>query len=184
MRSTADRNRNRRLSVAAVAAAATVATAAVASPAAASDPTATTLSGSGRRTSVTKHFSGTILGTGYLIPGLCTGATCDSHTLHMDVPRRFWATHDGKVSVTVSWDDPDADLDLAIHDARGNVVAEDYTWGSEPESVSLGELAPGSYTISVMSWAAPPETSYTGTIKMVARPVVQRHHKRHHRRHR
>jgi hypothetical protein len=141
-------------------------------PALASDPGETTLANPGKKTQVTATFAGTMTATGAFDPALpCTDLYCDTHALHVTVPAAFWAQKDGAVTVTISWEDTTADLDLIVLDADANEVASAFTAGEGPEVVNLGELPPGDYSIQVRSFLSLPSTPYTGTIVMTAKKV-------------
>jgi len=126
---------------------------------------------SGSKVTVTKTFSGSTPLTGSLDPLLCTPANCDTHTLHLSLPKGYWGGHTGDVKVTIDWADETSDLDLYVLDSDGNQVGASAT-SSSPEVADLGMLAPGDYTIQVMSFVAQPALSFTGTITMTSQKLT------------
>ncbi len=119
-------------------------------------------------------WTGTFAGTGALDPSACVdGVTCDSETLHLTIPQDFWKTHSGSLDAKISWDDDTADLDLYVYDAAGAVVAQSASSGGGSEQATLGQLAPGDYTITAVSFTAPPGTTYDGSVTMTSQRLVK-----------
>jgi len=139
----------------------------------ASTPSESTISApasdNGQPTTVTTTFTGSTPLTGTADPLLCVpGANCDEHTLHMAVPAKFWESHTGGVKVSVGWDDTTSDMDVYVLDSDGNTVGSAASSSGNPEVADLGELAPGDYTIQVISFTAQPAITYSGKIVMTS----------------
>ncbi len=144
----------------------------------AADPGESTLGAppSDSATPVTQRatWTGSIAGTGAVDPSVCVdGVTCDSETLHLTIPADFWKTHSGSLAAKIAWTDATADLDLYVYDAGGALVAQSATSGSRSEEVTLGQLAPGDYTVTALSFTAPPATSYDGSVSLTSQQLVK-----------
>ncbi len=148
---------------------ATAGAAAFASGAGASTPGSTTLSPSDTgRSSVTWSggpYSGVVPD-----PSACTDATCDTHTVSLNVPADYWDTHSGSVSVGISWDLSSDDFDLYVLDASGHQVGSSAAGGTTSESVDLGALAPGDYIVQVVPYLTA-GASYDGTATLEATEI-------------
>ncbi len=115
-------------------------------------------------------WTGTLAGTGALDPSACVeGVTCDSETLHLTIPADFWETHSGSLEASISWTDATADLDLYVYDSDGSVVAQSASDGQE--KAELGQLAPGDYTVTALSFAAAPGTTYSGKVSLTSQAL-------------
>jgi len=144
--------------------------------ASASAPSETTLTAPadepGTTKTVTESYGGTVTSTGTIATGpSCTDATCDEHTLHMQVPADYWDSHTGSVKLEVSWQEPTWDLDVYVRNSAGAVVGEGGATDQEPENVDLGMLPGGDYTIEVHSYLAQPGIAYAATITFTTTPV-------------
>lgn len=91
-----------------------------------------------------------------------SGSNCDEHQLVVDVPANYWKTHDGGVTVKVAWESTSNDLDVQVKDADGDVVGSSAAGSTDSETVDLGELPAGTYTVEVGSYVAEPGLTYTG----------------------
>jgi hypothetical protein len=144
----------------------------------AADPTESTLGApaddGAKPTTQKATWAGTLAGTGAADASACLeGVTCDSETLHLTIPADFWKTHDGTVDVRIDWEDSSADLDLFVYDADGNQVATSASGGGTSEATSLGQPAPGDYTITAASFLGAPGTTYTGTATLTSQKLVK-----------
>jgi hypothetical protein len=119
--------------------------------AAASNPPASSLAApaSGKTSTTSAWSGGPITAVNPLIPSACTEATCDEHELTVDLPAGYWDTHDGSVTVDLTWAQSTDDFDLWVYDADGTIVGSSL-YGVESEHAELGELAPGTYTVQVV----------------------------------
>lgn len=119
-------------------------------------------------------WTGTFAGTGALDPSVCAdGVTCDSETLHLTIPQDFWKSHSGSLEAKIAWTDDTADLDLYVYDAAGAVVAQSASSGGTTEKATLGQLAPGDYTVTAVSFAAAPGTTYDGSVTLTSQRLVK-----------
>lgn len=146
--------------------------------ASAADPSEATIGAppGGGKKPVTQEvtWDGTLPATGALDPSVCVdGVNCDSETLHLTIPADFWKSHSGGLETQISWTDSSADLDLYVYDADGAVVAQSASSGSTSERTTLGQLAPGDYTVTAVSWGAVPGTTYTGTVSMTSQRLIK-----------
>ncbi len=134
----------------------------------ASSPASSTLAppAGGQETS-TAMWSGGPYTQAVLDPVLCTPASCDSHEINLNVPDDFWSTHTGDVKVSIKWADSANDFDMYVYDSAGNEVKHSAQGGTDSESVNLGELAPGSYSVQVVPYLVT-DASYTGTATLTA----------------
>jgi hypothetical protein len=67
-------------------------------------------------------------------------------------------------SVSIAFKNAQGDLDLELYDLAGNLLASSPGSG-DSESVSLANLAPGSYAVKIFGYAGARNPSYTLTIK-------------------
>ncbi|MGY2703569.1 hypothetical protein [Nocardioides sp. HB32] len=146
--------------------------------AAASDPSESTIGAppgdSTKPVTQKATWTGSFAATGVLDPSVCAeGVTCDSETLHLTVPKDFWKTHSGSLEATIAWDDASADLDLYVYDSQGALVAQSASSGGTSEKATLGQLAPGDYTVTAVSFAAVPGTTYDGSVTMTSQQLVK-----------
>ena len=130
---------------------ATAAAASVATGAGASTPGSTTLSPSDTGTSSVTWSGGPYSGV-VPDPSACTDATCDTHTVTLNVPDDYWDTHTGSVKVDISWDLASDDFDLYVLDSTGRQIDSSAAGGTTSESVDLGQLEPGDYTVQVVPY--------------------------------
>ncbi|KRE41520.1 CARDB domain-containing protein [Knoellia sp. Soil729] len=130
--------------------------------ASASTPGTTTLGppASGDKSTVT--WTGGPYSGAVLTPETCTSTTCDTHSLKLDVPADYWGSHEGGVEIAIRWASSSDDYDLYVDDASGRQIGSSAAGSTTSESVDLGALAPGSYTVRVVPYAAA-GSSYTGT---------------------
>lgn len=144
--------------------------AAVAPTASASNPASTTLGPptSGSTSSVT--WTGGPYTGAVLAPEACTAATCDTHAVSLEVPADYWQSHDGGVTLDISWASSTDDFDLYVDGPDGSQIASSAAGGTTSESVDLGQLAPGRYTARVVPYATA-GSGYTGTAKLTASAV-------------
>jgi len=143
---------------------------ALSSGAVASTPSTSTLSDpAGGGTSTTTWTGGPYTGA-VLDPATCTDATCDTHEVALNVPAEYWETHEGAVSVNISWGSSAEDYDLYVYDADGNQIASSAAGGTTKEQVDLGMLEPGSYTVQVVPYLTAGST-YEGTATLAATPI-------------
>ena len=109
--------------------------------------------------------------TGFVAdPSVCTDATCDSHTVTLNVPSDHWDSHRGSVEVGIRWASRADDFDLYVYDASGEVVGKSAAGGTTDEHVDLGTLAPGAYTVQVVPYLTA-GASYEGTATLTSTPV-------------
>ena len=146
--------------------------------AAAADPSEATLGappgGSGEPVTQKATWSGTFSATGVLDPSVCVeGVSCDSETLHLTIPADFWKTHSGSLETQITWTDDTADLDLYVYDDQGALVAQSASSGGTSERATLGQLPPGDYTITAVSFTAAPGTSYSGSVVLRTQKLVK-----------
>ncbi len=134
---------------------------AVAGTATASTPSTTTLrpddSGTSRVTWTGGPYTGAVLA-----PESCTATTCDTHRVDLEIPADHWASNEGGVEVAIRWASSSDDYDLYVDDASGQQIGSSAAGNTTSESVDLGALAPGSYTVRVVPYATA-GSSYTGT---------------------
>ncbi|MFW5474029.1 CARDB domain-containing protein [Knoellia sp. CPCC 206450] len=97
-----------------------------------------------------------------LAPESCTPTTCDSHAVDLTIPTDHWDSHEGGVEIAISWASASDDFDLYVDDSSGRQVGSSASGNTTSESVDLGTLAPGSYTVRVVPYATA-GSSYTGT---------------------
>src|SRR4051812_269637 len=59
-------------------------------------------------------------------PALCveSSVNCDTYALNLNIPANYWDTHDGKVTVAISWASNSNDFDLNIRDSKGAIVGK------------------------------------------------------------
>lgn len=110
---------------------------------------------------------------------VCTDrVNCDSFALTVEVPEGFYPANSRVLSATITWTDPDADLDLWI--CRGtassnpqclsDLVASSTRDGTTTETVVVANPAPGAYR--VLTGSASGRSSYQGKITLLAPPQV------------
>ena len=132
----------------------------------ASQPGSTTLSPPTGSEPSKVTWTGSFALTGRVDPAIpCQAAqdvSCDTHELKLNVPQDYWDDHTGSVTVAVTWQDSTNDLDLEVKDADGNVVGSSASGGTVKESVDLGELEPGTYTVEVGSYVVAPRPDLQG----------------------
>ncbi len=153
----------RALAPAVVLALVTAATAAsVVSGAEASSPQSTTLSPAEGGGSSSVAWSGGPY-TGFVAdPAACTDATCDAHSMTLNVPADYWDTHQGTVKVDITWGLSSDDFDLYVYDSAGKLAGKSAAGGTTEETVDLGTAAPGEYTVQVVPYLTA-GASYDGT---------------------
>lgn len=117
----------------------------------AATPPSSTLSAPepGRITSTSSWSGGPITAANALVPSLCTEVTCDTRLLTVDLPAGYWDTHDGAITIDLTWAQATDDFDLWIFDADGVLVSSS-SFDVKSEHADLGELAPGTYTVQVV----------------------------------
>ena len=130
---------------------ATAAAASLATGAGASTPGSTTLSPSDTGTSSVSWSGGPYSGV-VADPSVCTDATCDTHTVTLNVPAGYWDSHTGSVKIDISWALASDDFDLYVQDASGHQIGSSAAGGTTSESVDLGMLEPGDYTVQVVPY--------------------------------
>lgn len=148
---------------------ATAAAASLATGAGASTPGSTTLSPSDTGTSTVSWSGGPYSGV-VADPSVCTDATCDTHTVTLNVPAGYWDTHTGSVTIDITWALASDDFDLYVQDSTGRQVASSAAGGTTSESVDLGTLEPGDYTVQVVPYMTA-GASYDGSATLAATEV-------------
>lgn len=140
-----------------------------ATPALASDPSASTLTAPKKTGSVATTFTSSIQGTGSLDPTIpCTDVQCDTHTLTLKVPGKYWKKRTGSLTIGIAWTGTENDFDLYVYDADGAEVATSGQSLTEAESVTLPNPAAGTYTVEIRSFLATPGTEVTGTATLTS----------------
>ncbi len=135
----------------------------------ASDPGASSLKAK-KPASVKTSWGGSFIYTGRLDSSFgCNVAFCDTHELTVSVPKTYWKKYSGNVTITVTWSGVYNDLDLAVFDANGAEVGSSGEALTEFETVDLGELAPGTYTVEVSSFLAEPGLGYEAVATLKAK---------------
>ncbi len=148
---------------------ATAAAASLATGAGASTPGSTTLSPSDTGTSTVSWSGGPYSGV-VADPSVCTDATCDTHTVTLNVPAGYWDTHTGSVTIDITWALASDDFDLYVQDSTGRQVGSSAAGGTTSESVDLGMLEPGDYTVQVVPYMTA-GASYDGSATLAATEV-------------
>ena len=148
---------------------ATAAAASLSTSAGASSPESTTLSPAEGGTSAVTWTGGPYSGV-VADPAVCTAATCDSHTVTLNIPAGYWDTHRGSVGFSIEWDLPTDDFDLYVHDADGRRIGSSAAGGTTSESVDLGQLEPGDYTVQVVPYLTA-GASYDGSATLEATEI-------------
>ena len=151
--------------VAMAAAVTVIGTIGVAAGAGASSPAATTLSPSATGDTSSVTWTGGPYTGAVLAPESCTSTTCDSHDVTLSIPTTYWDSHTGGVKVSIAWTSGSDDYDLYVDDASGRQIASSASGGTTSESVDLGTLAAGTYTVRVVPYATA-ASSYTGTASL------------------
>ncbi|HEX8080704.1 MAG TPA: T9SS type A sorting domain-containing protein, partial [Jatrophihabitans sp.] len=100
-------------------------------------------------------------------PEECTDLTCDTYTLNFAAPADYWSSHDGSVSVGIEWGLPSDDFDLYVYDSAGTKIKDSAAAFTNSESVDLGQLPPGAYTVKVVPYQTA-GGSYSGTATVSA----------------
>ncbi|MGH3329799.1 MAG: CARDB domain-containing protein [Nocardioidaceae bacterium] len=103
-------------------------------------------------------------------PSTCTAATCDEHAVTLSIPADYWDSHQGSVSIDISWASSTDDFDLYVYDAHGELAGKSAAGGTTEESVDLGTAAPGDYTVQVVPYLTA-GASYDGTATLEATEV-------------
>jgi hypothetical protein len=135
----------------------------------ASTPQGTTLSPSGDGSSSVSWTGGPY--TGFVAdPEVCTSATCDEHTMKLNIPADYWDSHQGSVTIDISWGSSTDDFDLYVYDGGGRLVGQSAAGGTTEESVDLGMAAPGDYTVQVVPYLTA-GASYDGSATLAATEV-------------
>jgi hypothetical protein len=132
--------------------------------AAAATPANGTLTGpSGTGSAQITWTGGPLVGT-ILTTSPCQAPTCDSYSFNFNAPSDYWQTHTGSVNVSIQWVDSSQDLDLYLFDSSGNQIASSTNSAPETsESVDLGKLTPGIYTVEATAGVVTQPENYTGT---------------------
>ncbi|HEX8305649.1 MAG TPA: CARDB domain-containing protein [Jatrophihabitans sp.] len=100
-------------------------------------------------------------------PEECTDLTCDTYTLNFEAPADYWNSHDGSVTVGIKWGLPSDDFDLYVYDSAGTKIKDSAAPLTTSESVDLGQLPPGAYTVKVVPYQTA-GGSYSGTATVSA----------------
>lgn len=149
-----------RLVIAAAAATTLVAGVLVATQSAASEPSSSTLTIPAAGQSVNAAYTGTSPPGAFADSECPAGAGSDAHDLVLEGPAGSSAT----VQFEITWDPVVGnDLILTVRDAEGTVVGN-ADGGSPKETVTLTELAPGTYTALACGFASATPQDYAGTI--------------------
>ncbi|HEY1012450.1 MAG TPA: hypothetical protein VGE07_07060 [Herpetosiphonaceae bacterium] len=102
-------------------------------------------------------------------PSACTAANCDTYALTVAIPANYWDTHEGGVTVEVSWAGSGNDYDLYIQ-KDGQEIASSASGGTTAESVDLGKAAPGVYQIQIVAYLTT-GAAVTGRVTLTATEV-------------
>lgn len=135
-------------------------------PSAASDPASSSLTvpaAAGQSASVSYTGSAPPGATG--VATGCTASNSDIHELTLQAPAGVLARVSASLTFAITWD-PAAvsnDLILSVQDADGNEVGSS-DGGAPAETVTLTELAAGTYTALVCGFANETPQPYDGTI--------------------
>jgi hypothetical protein len=95
--------------------------------------------------------------------GPCTGE--DDHTTTVTVPAGFTLTDIATFSIT--WADSGQDNQLVVKDAGGNVVGTS-DGSTKTETVTLHDIAAGTYTIAACPFLSTAASNYVGTLSITS----------------
>jgi hypothetical protein len=109
-------------------------------------------------------------------PAVCTpeadpeNAVCDHFWLSADMDASYWVGHDGRVTVAISWLDPQVDFDLYLFDEAGTPVTSSVATGTTGERVVVEEPV-GVYEVRVTPVSVT-ASGYAGSALLSSQAVV------------
>ena len=56
-----------------------------------------------------------------------SAVNCDEFTLTINAPGNYWATHEGDVTIEISWASSADDFDLYVYDSAGQLVGQHHS---------------------------------------------------------
>jgi hypothetical protein len=109
--------------------------------------------------------------TGVLVePDGCTDATCDEFTLDFAAPADYWSSHDGEVTIEISWQLPTDDFDLFVYGSDGELVEKSAGAATVSEQITVPRLPGGTYRVLVVPYQTT-AASYSGVARVEAHDI-------------